>query len=58
MTKLRRLFHWPSVRALPPLSVAIGLATAMSGLYLLVGLAVTLVVGGVVLVAGGLLVDV
>lgn len=38
--------------------VVLGCATAVAGVYLLAGLAVSLIVGGVVLAAGGLVVDV
>ena len=40
------------------LSVLVGFGAAVAGLYLLAGLAVTLVAAGVVLAAGGLLADV
>lgn len=53
MTRLRRL---PPI-LLPVLAVLIGFGVAMAGLYLLAGLAVTLLAGGALLAAGGLLVD-
>lgn len=57
MSKLLRRLRLPSVRVLPPLAVVVGLGVALSGVYLLTGLAVTLLAGGAVLVVGGLLVD-
>ena len=54
MTRFKRL----PVALLPVLVTLAGFGCAVAGLYLLAGLATTLLVGGVVLVAAGLLVDV
>lgn len=49
--------HIPA--ALLPLAlVLLGVVSALAGVYLLAGLAVTLIVGGTLAVAAGLLVDV
>lgn len=54
MTRLKRL----PVAVLPVLAMLLGFGCAVAGLYLLAGLAVTLLVSGVVIVAGALVVDV
>lgn len=54
---MTHLKHLPAT-TLPVLLVVPGLGCAVAGLYLLGGLAVTLLVGGCVAVAAGLLVDV
>lgn len=46
------------VAVLPVLAVLGGLAAAVAGVYLLLGLAAALIAGGATAVAGGLLVDV
>ncbi|MGD9693925.1 MAG: hypothetical protein AB7G17_14395 [Phycisphaerales bacterium] len=51
------------VKRIPGLTVAVllvllGVVSVLTGVYLLTGLAVTLIVGGVLAVAAGLLVDV
>lgn len=56
MTRLGRL-RFP-VTVLPVLAVLAGFGLAVVGLYLLAGLEWTLLASGVVLVAGGLVVDV
>lgn len=48
----------PSAAFLVALLVLAGFACALAGVYLLTGLAVSLIVGGVAAVAFGLLVDV
>lgn len=53
MTRLKRL----PADLLTALVVLAGFGLAVAGLYLLAGLAVTLLASGVVLVAGGLVVD-
>jgi len=53
MTRLKRI---PPV-VLPILLVVLGLGAALAGAYLLFGLPVTLIAGGVASVAVGLLVD-
>lgn len=45
------------VTVLPVLAVLAGLGCAAAGLFMLAGLAWTLLAGGIVLVAGGLVVD-
>lgn len=54
MTRLKRL----PVTVVPAMAVLTGFGLAVAGLYLLAGLAVTLLVAGVALVAAGLVVDV
>ena len=54
MTRLR---HLPPA-LLSATAVLLGFAAAVAGLYLLAGLAVTLLVGGCVVAAVGLLVDI
>ena len=54
MTRVRRL---PADVA-AAVVVLVGFGCAVAGLYLLAGVAVTLLVAGVVLVVGGLVVDV
>jgi hypothetical protein len=49
--------HIP-VALLPLALLLLGVAAVLAGAYLLTGLAVTLVVGGIVAAAAGLLVDV
>lgn len=46
------------ITLLPLVLVLLGVAAVLAGAYLLTGLAVTLVVGGTLAVAAGLLVDV
>lgn len=53
MTRLKRL----PLNFLPVLAVLAGFCLAVAGLYLLAGLAVTLVASGVTLVAAGLVID-
>jgi hypothetical protein len=53
MTRLKRL----PVAAVPAVAVLVGFGCAVVGLFLLAGLAVTLLAAGVVLVVGGLVVD-
>lgn len=55
-TTRRRLAVAPTTLALAV--VVLGCGTALAGLYLLAGLAVALVAGGITLAAGGLVVDV
>lgn len=57
MSLLKRL-ALPSRAVLVGLLVAAGAASAVAGVYLLLGLGVALIVGGVAAVAFGLLVDV
>lgn len=52
------LLKRPSAALLMVLLVLVGLASALAGVYLMAGLAWTLVVGGTALVAFGLLADV
>lgn len=54
MTRLKRL----PVTVVPALAVLVGFGLAVAGLYLLAGLAVTLLAAGVVLIVAGLVVDV
>lgn len=53
MTRLKRL----PMALLPALAVLAGFGCAVAGLYLLAGLAVTLLAAGVVVVVAGLVVD-
>lgn len=48
----------PNLAALMVLLVVVGVGSALAGVYLLTGLAVTLIVGGVAAVLLGLLADV
>ena len=54
MTRLRRI----PASLLVVVAVLAGFTAALAGLYLLAGLAVTLLVGGCAVVAAGLLVDI
>jgi hypothetical protein len=54
VTRVKRL----PLDLVPVLVVLLGLGLALGGLYMLTGLAVTMIVAGVVLVVGGLVVDV
>jgi hypothetical protein len=45
-------------RRLPAIAAITGYLTALAGVYLIAGLGVTLLAGGVVLAAAGLLVDI
>lgn len=54
MTGVKRI----PATALPILAVLAGFGCVVAGLYMLLGLAPTLIAGGIVLAAAGLLVDV